>query len=52
VDVIGPSFIPSITNGDYWSEITTEHMSPGVGEKGQNQNLREVVDFHYARPKQ
>jgi hypothetical protein len=52
MDVIGPTFIPGVTNEDYWSEITTEHMQPSVSEKSQNPNLREVVDFHYARPKQ
>tara|TARA_R110000751_G_scaffold307898_2_gene434248 strand:- start:15787 stop:17265 length:1479 start_codon:yes stop_codon:yes gene_type:complete len=41
-----------ITNGDYWSELTTEHMQPMAGEKGREQNLREVVDFDYAKPKQ
>lgn len=52
MDVIGPAFIPGITNGDYWSELTTEHMQHGVGGKSRDQNLREVVGFDYARPKQ
>ena len=43
MDVIGPAFIPGITNGDYWSELTTEHMQHGVGGKSRDQNLRKLL---------
>jgi agmatinase len=40
-----------ITEGDYWSELTTEHMQPEAGEKGKSEGLREEVDLNHAKPK-
>jgi arginase len=40
-----------ITEGDYWSELTTEHMQPEAGEKGKSEGLREEIDLNHAKPK-
>ncbi|MFT2092877.1 agmatinase family protein [Paraglaciecola sp. 2405UD69-4] len=39
-----------ITEGDYLSELTTEHMQPMAGEKAKAQGLAESIDSQYATP--
>jgi agmatinase len=39
-----------ITEGDYLSELTTEHMQPEAGIKGRKEGLREEVNLNHAKP--
>ncbi|MEP0175979.1 MAG: agmatinase family protein [Paraglaciecola sp.] len=39
-----------ITEGDYLSELTTEHMQPEAGIKGRKEGLREEVNLEHAKP--
>lgn len=39
-----------ITEGDYLSELTTEHMQPNAGQKAKKKGLHEAVDADYAKP--
>lgn len=39
-----------ITEGDYLSELTTEHMQPEAGIKGRKEGLREEVNLDHAKP--
>lgn len=39
-----------ITDGDYLSKLTTEHMQPKAGKKGRKKGLREEVEPDYAKP--
>ncbi|KHM50585.1 arginase [Pseudoalteromonas distincta] len=38
-----------ITEGDYWSELTTEHMQPSAGIKGKKEGKQVVVDPDYIK---
>jgi agmatinase len=40
-----------IVEGNYWSELTTEHMQPEAGEKGKAEGLSEEVDLNHAKSK-
>jgi guanidinobutyrase len=40
-----------IVEGNYWSELTTEHMQPEAGEKGKVEGISEEVDLNHAKSK-